>query len=194
MVFPPETADERRSKRVRRIVRRLLMGTGLAVIAVGGYYLWGGDVVEWIGRPQGAVAGQSSGQIEPMSGSPTEQGNGRVASGGSSTGDSAPPDEGGPGTSGDPAVRDFRARAEELMTAAARFEERSEDFRLGRIGCSDLAEGYVGVDRAMVDMAGSYLDAGSRLRPEDRELYRRAMARADSIARSFDRSGCDRAF
>ena len=188
VVVPPETSDERRSRRMHR----LLLGTALAVIAVGGYYLWGGDVIERLGRLEGAIVGEVSGQFEPVSGSSTQQGNGRVFSGGAAAGDSAPSEGAQPGTSVDPPVRDFRARVEELMTAAERFGERSRDFRLGRIECSDLDEGYAAVDRAMVDMARSYLDAGSRLGQDDRELYRRAMDQADSIAGIFDRSGCDR--
>lgn len=197
VVVPPETSEERRSRKRRR----LLIGTLLAAVAVGGYYVWGGDVLERIGRIEGAMAGQAGSQIELLSDSSAERGNGEMASGDSSiddsaagSADSAPSGEAGPGTSVDPAVAAFRARVEELMTAASRFRERSHDFRLGRIDCSALAEGYVAVDRAMVDMAGSYLDAGARLAPEERDLYRRAMARADSTARIFDRSGCDRAF
>lgn len=190
VVVPPETSEERRSRRRRR----LLVGMLLAAVAVGGYYVWGGDVLERIGRIEGAMAGQAGSPIELLSGSFTEPGNGRVASSDSSVADSAPVEGAGPGTSVDPTVAAFRARAEELMTAAARFRERSHDFRLGRIGCSDLVEGYVAVDRAMVEMAGSYLDAGTRLAPQERDLYRRAMARADSMAGVLDRSGCDRAF
>lgn len=195
VVVAPETSDERRS----RTIRRLLVGTAVAAAAIGGYYLWGGDAVERIGRPQESFAGQASAQIDPMSGSSTERGSGRVASGDSgdsAAGDSAPPGPEGAGVSAsdDSAVRGFWARAEELLTAAERYRERSQDFRLGRIGCSDLAEGYVAVDRAMVDMAGTYLDARDQLGADEEELYRRAMARADSIGRIFDRSGCERDF
>lgn len=81
--------------------------------------------------------------------------------------------------------------ADSLSTAIEKYLQRASDFRDGIIGCGALASGYANVDDAFVRLSvlfRSQEDSADARRPE----YRRLAARADSVYRNFDASGCSR--
>lgn len=65
-----------------------------------------------------------------------------------------------------PVLDRLRDRASELGTAVRKFREWSRDYRLDRIGCTELVRGYEAVDRAMVDLARTYMGVRDRLEAE----------------------------
>ena len=175
VLVPGEKPTGRRS----RWVRRLLAVLALAVAGAVAYGAAGGDALEPY-LPFASAAGAGGGERAAAASDTAGP------SPGSSDGAARRP------APADPRLREYRRLAGELSSAVRRFRERSEDYRLDRLGCRGLARGYEAVDRAMVDLARAYVEVRERLDPDGGALYERSMAMADSAGRSFDATGCER--
>jgi len=91
-----------------------------------------------------------------------------------------------------PEVRRFQTAATELEEAMLRYDERRQDFDLGRIGCELLAGGYGAADDAFVAMAGAYAGLGSAADEALEAEYLRLVDDIDRLNQHFDASGCPR--
>ncbi len=104
---------------------------------------------------------------------------------------STPPDQ--PRVS--PEVQRFTAASTVLQEAMLAYDERQQDFDLGRIGCELLAGGYSAADDAFISMAGSYAGIGMGPGTADESVtteYERLVSEMNRINEHFDASGCPR--
>jgi proteasome lid subunit RPN8/RPN11 len=91
-----------------------------------------------------------------------------------------------------PEVQRFRDAATGLEESMLRYEERREDFDLGRIGCELLAGGYAAADDSFIVMAGAYAGLGTT---DDEALnaeYERLVEEMNGVNEHFDASRCPR--
>jgi proteasome lid subunit RPN8/RPN11 len=91
-----------------------------------------------------------------------------------------------------PEVQDFRDAATQLEQAMLRYEERRQDFDLGRIGCELLAGGYAGADGAFVSMAAAYAALGEAADESLEARYEQLVVDMNRLNEHFDTSGCPR--
>jgi hypothetical protein len=91
-----------------------------------------------------------------------------------------------------PEVQRFRDAASGLEEAMLRYEERRQDFDLGRIGCELLAGGYAAADDAFIAMAGSYAGLGTAADETLSAEYERLVEDTNRLNQHFDASGCPR--
>ena len=90
------------------------------------------------------------------------------------------------------AVQRFLDASTDLEEAMLRYEERRQDFDLGRIGCEMLAGGYAAADDAFIALAGSYARLGAAA-DETRDVeYERLADDMNELNQHFDASGCPR--
>ena len=73
-----------------------------------------------------------------------------------------------------------------------RYEERRQDFDLGRIGCEMLAGGYATADDSFITMAGAYAGLGSAIDETLDAEYERLVEDMNRLNQHFDASGCPR--
>ena len=73
-----------------------------------------------------------------------------------------------------------------------RYQERRQDFDLGRIGCELLAGGYAAADDAFIAMAGSYARLGTAADETLNAEYERLVEETNRLNQHFDASGCPR--
>ena len=91
-----------------------------------------------------------------------------------------------------PEVQQFMDAATELEEAMLGYEERRQDFDLGRIGCELLAGGYAAADDAFVVMAGSYAGLGEAVTDSLSAEYERLTEDTNRLNQHFDASRCPR--
>jgi len=91
-----------------------------------------------------------------------------------------------------PEVQQFRDASTELEQAMLRYEERRQDFDLGRIGCELLAGGYAGADEAFVSMAAAYAGLGAAADESMEDDYEQLVVDMNRLNQHFDASGCPR--
>ena len=91
-----------------------------------------------------------------------------------------------------PEVQRFRDAATGLEEMMLRYEERRQDFDLGRIGCELLAGGYAAADDAFIAMAGSYAGLGPAADETLNAEYERLVEETNRLNQHFDASGCPR--
>jgi len=91
-----------------------------------------------------------------------------------------------------PEVQRFRDASTGLEQAMLRYDERRQDFDLGRIGCELLAGGYAGADEAFVSMAAAYAGLGSAGDESMEAAYERLSTDMNRVNQHFDASGCPR--
>ena len=73
-----------------------------------------------------------------------------------------------------------------------RYDERRQDFDLGRIGCEMLAGGYAAADDSFISMAGSYAGLGAAADEALDAEYERLVEDMNRLNQHFDASGCPR--
>lgn len=91
-----------------------------------------------------------------------------------------------------PEVRRFQAASTELEEAMLAYDERRQDFDLGRIGCELLAGGYAAADDAFIAMAGSYAGLGAAVNEDLEAEYERLVEGTNRLNEHFDASRCPR--
>lgn len=91
-----------------------------------------------------------------------------------------------------PEVQRFRQAATELQEAMLRYDERRQDFDLGRIGCELLGGGYAAADDAFIAVAGAYAGAGELADDSLTAAYERLVEEMNAINVHFDASTCPR--
>jgi hypothetical protein len=89
-------------------------------------------------------------------------------------------------------VQRFRDASTGLEEAMLRYEERRQDFDLGRIGCELLAGGYAAADDAFIQMARSYTGLGTAADETLNAEYERLVEDTNRLNQHFDASGCPR--
>ncbi|MBT8477812.1 MAG: hypothetical protein KJO06_02770 [Gemmatimonadetes bacterium] len=89
-------------------------------------------------------------------------------------------------------VQRFLDASTDLEEAMLRYEERRQDFDLGRIGCEMLAGGYAAADDAFIAMAGSYARLGAAADETLDAEYDRLVEEMNGLNQHFDASGCPR--
>lgn len=89
-------------------------------------------------------------------------------------------------------VQRFQDASTELEEAMLRYEERRQDFDLGRIGCEMLAGGYATADDSFITMAGAYAGLGSAVDETLDAEYERLVEDMNRLNQHFDASGCPR--
>ena len=89
-------------------------------------------------------------------------------------------------------VQRFRDASTGLEEAMLRYEERRQDFDLGRIGCELLAGGYAAADDAFIEMARSYTGLGMAADETLNAEYERLAEDTNRLNQHFDTSGCPR--
>ncbi len=150
--------------------RRLLV---LALVVAGTY---------GAARLIGAVGGRPADEPIPEAGRPVPAGGTLQAESGGAPSPATPnPSAGG----------NYRQMADSLATALDQYHQRQLDFHRGIIGCAELATGYGAVDDAFVHLSIAFRFADVR-GDSRRQEYRRLAARADTVNRQFDASGCSR--
>jgi proteasome lid subunit RPN8/RPN11 len=90
------------------------------------------------------------------------------------------------------AVQRFLDASTDLEEAMLRYEERRQDFDLGRIGCEMLAGGYAAADDVFIAMAGSYARLGAAADETFDAEYERLVDDMNELNQHFDASGCPR--
>ena len=73
-----------------------------------------------------------------------------------------------------------------------RYNERSGDFDLGRIGCDFLTTGYSATDDAFVAMTIEHAALDGRNGTREQAIYDRLVSEMNTVNRHFDASGCPR--
>ena len=91
-----------------------------------------------------------------------------------------------------PEVQRFTDAATALEEAMLGYEERRQDFDLGRIGCELLAGGYAAADDAFIVMAGSYAGLGEAVTDSLSAEYERLTEDTNRLNQHFDASRCPR--
>jgi proteasome lid subunit RPN8/RPN11 len=91
-----------------------------------------------------------------------------------------------------PEVQRFQEASTDLEEAMLRYEERRQDFDLGRIGCELLAGGYAAADDSFIAMAGSYAGLGTSTTETLTAEYERLVEDMNRLNQHFDASGCPR--
>jgi hypothetical protein len=91
-----------------------------------------------------------------------------------------------------PEVQRFADSATDLQEAMLGYEERRQDFDLGRIGCELLAGGYAAADDAFIAMAGAYAGVGETAEDALNAEYERLVEEMNLVNVHFDASGCPR--
>ncbi len=91
-----------------------------------------------------------------------------------------------------PEVQGFVDASTDLEEAMLRYDERRQDFDLGRIGCEMLAGGYAAADDAFIGMAGSYAGLGAQADETLDAEYERLVEDMNRLNQHFDASGCPR--
>ena len=91
-----------------------------------------------------------------------------------------------------PEVQRFLDASTELEETMLRYEERRQDFDLGRIGCELLAGGYAAADDVFIMMAGSYAGLGATADEPLNADYERLVEDMNRLNQHFDASGCPR--
>jgi len=89
-------------------------------------------------------------------------------------------------------VQRFLDASTDLEEAMLRYEERRQDFDLGRIGCEMLAGGYATADDFFITMAGAYAGLGSAVDETLDAEYERLVEDMNRLNQHFDASGCPR--
>jgi len=91
-----------------------------------------------------------------------------------------------------PEVQRFLDASTELEETMLGYEERRQDFDLGRIGCELLAGGYAAADDAFIVMAGSYAGLGVAADEPLTTEYELLVEDMNRLNQHFDASGCPR--
>ena len=91
-----------------------------------------------------------------------------------------------------PEVQRFLDTSTELEEAILRYDERRQDFDLGRIGCELLAGGYASADDSFIGMAGAYARLGATDDEELNAQYERLVEEMNDLNQHFDASRCPR--
>ncbi len=86
----------------------------------------------------------------------------------------------------------FIENAGSLDDAMERYNERSGDFDLGRIGCDFLTTGYSATDDAFVAMTIEHAALDGRNGTREQAIYDRLVSEMNTVNRHFDASGCPR--
>jgi len=73
-----------------------------------------------------------------------------------------------------------------------RYEERRQDFDLGRIGCELLAGGYAAADDSFIAMAASYAGIGTTDDEALNTQYEGLVEDMNRLNQHFDASRCPR--
>ena len=89
-------------------------------------------------------------------------------------------------------VQRFLDASTGLEQSMLRYDERRQDFDLGRIGCEMLAGGYAAADDAFIIMAGSYAGLGAAVDETLDAEYERLVEDMNRLNQHFDASGCPR--
>jgi proteasome lid subunit RPN8/RPN11 len=89
-------------------------------------------------------------------------------------------------------VQRFLDASTNLEEAMLRYDERRQDFDLGRIGCEMLAGGYAAADDSFIAMAGSYAGLGSAVDETLDAEYERLVEDMNRLNQHFDASRCPR--
>ena len=89
-------------------------------------------------------------------------------------------------------VQRFLDASTDLEEAMLRYDERRQDFDLGRIGCEMLASGYAAADDVFIAMAGSYAGLGAAMDETLDAEYERLVEDMNRLNQHFDASGCPR--
>jgi len=89
-------------------------------------------------------------------------------------------------------VQRFVDSSANLEEAMLRYDERRQDFDLGRIGCEMLAGGYAAADDAFIIMAGSYAGLGAAVNETLDAEYERLVEDMNRLNEHFDASRCPR--
>jgi len=91
-----------------------------------------------------------------------------------------------------PEVERFLQASIEVDEAMLGYEERRQDFDLGRIGCELLAGGYAVADDAFISMAGAYAALGAAADEQLTADYERIVEDMNQLNQHFDASACPR--
>ena len=91
-----------------------------------------------------------------------------------------------------PEVERFLQASTDLEEAMLGYEERRQDFDLGRIGCELLAGGYATADNAFISMAGAYAALGDSADETLTADYERLVEDMNQLNQHFDASACPR--
>lgn len=160
---------------LRRHGGKVLRIFTLLALLLGAWFVW--DRV--LDRPEtiGAVTnGEAPGAEEPGPG----EGPGGAAETAANGGDAASPGA------------DFEEALETFQSVAEAYDERRQDFDLGRIGCEGLVPGYETVDEAFLRASEAFVRLRDVRGAPPVERYESASRRMESVDRHFDASGCPR--
>jgi len=91
-----------------------------------------------------------------------------------------------------PEVRRFGEIAAELRVEIDRYDERSRDFDLGRIGCDLLTTGYGVVDESFIRLVAMRAQIGMEAGSEVTREFEQLSEEVDDVNGHFDASGCPR--
>jgi len=86
----------------------------------------------------------------------------------------------------------FREIATELRTSIDRYQERSGDFDLGRIGCDLLTTGYGLIDESFIRFVAMHARLDPEPGSEAAREFDRLSEEVDDVNRHFDSTGCPR--
>jgi proteasome lid subunit RPN8/RPN11 len=89
-------------------------------------------------------------------------------------------------------VQRFLDASTNLEEAMLSYDERRQDFDLGRIGCEMLAGGYAAADDVFITMAGAYAGLGAVVDETLSAEYERLADDMNRLNQHFDASGCPR--
>jgi hypothetical protein len=89
-------------------------------------------------------------------------------------------------------VERFLQASTDLEQTMLGYEERRQDFDLGRIGCELLAGGYATADNAFISMAGAYAGLGDAADETLTADYERLVEDMNQLNQHFDASACPR--
>lgn len=87
-------------------------------------------------------------------------------------------------------VRRFLERAARLEESVVRYEERGQDFELGRIDCDLLAGGYVAVGEAFRAVEESFAELRTEADGDLVAVHERLTADMNAVHRHYEDSGC----
>ncbi len=160
---------------LRRHGGRVLRLLTLLVLLLGAWFVWD-RVLE---RPEtiGAVTGDEASETDgPQAASARPDGE-EV---GTNTGDTVSPSAA------------FEEALEAFSSMAEAYDERRQDFDLGRIGCDGLVPGYATVDEAFLRASEMFVRVRDVAGAPPVERYDTASRRMEGVDRHFDASGCPR--